>query len=114
MKRSFRENNWRKSPEFRALCAAFMRCRTVREAANFLRDVATLSEMQALSERLEVASLLLSGLSYREVAQKTGASTATITRVAGFLNNGEGGYRKALGKDHRHHASAPAGRGRRR
>lgn len=114
MKRSFRENTWRKNPTFKALCAAFVRCNTVRDVANLLRDVATLSEMQALSERLEVAGLLLSGLPYREVAQKTGASTATITRVAGFLNNGEGGYRKALGKDHRHHASAPAGRGRRR
>lgn len=69
---------------------------------NFLRDVATLSELQAWSERLEVARLLAQGLSYRQVAAKTGASTTTVTRVAHFLENGEGGYRKVL-KAHRHH-----------
>jgi TrpR-related protein YerC/YecD len=69
---------------------------------NFLRDVGTLSEMQAWSERLEVARLLGKGLSYRQVAAMTGASTTTVTRVAHFLENGEGGYRKIL-RVHRHH-----------
>ncbi len=68
----------------------------------FLRDIATLSEMQAMSERLEVAKLLSQGLSYRKVAEMTGASTTTVTRVAHFLENGEGGYRTVL-KTHRHH-----------
>jgi len=102
MKRRFTEDSWRKEPWFRSLCSAFLACKTHEEMENFLRDVSTLSEMQALSERLEVARLLSQGLSYRQVAAKTGASTTTVTRVANFLENGEGGYRKVL-KAHRHH-----------
>jgi len=70
--------------------------------ANFLRDIGTLSELQAWSERLEVARLLGKGLSYRQIAKETGASTTTVTRVAHFLENGEGGYRRFLNV-HRHH-----------
>lgn len=69
---------------------------------NFLRDIGTLSELQAWSERFEVAKLLAQGLSYRDVAAKTGASTTTVTRVAKFIENGPGGYRKVL-NTHRHH-----------
>jgi TrpR-related protein YerC/YecD len=102
MKRRFTEDSWRKEPWFRSFCSALLACKTHEEMADFLRDVSTLSEMQALSERLEVARLLAQGLSYRQVAAKTGASTTTVTRVAHFLENGEGGYRKVL-KAHRHH-----------
>ena len=64
--------------------------------ADFLRDIATLSELQAMSERLEVAKQLKKGLSYREVSKNTGASTTTVTRVARFIENGQGGYKKYL------------------
>ncbi len=70
--------------------------------ADLLRDIGTLSELQAWSERLEVAKLIAQGMSYREVAKKTGASTTTVTRVAKFIENGPGGYRKFLNA-HRHH-----------
>lgn len=70
--------------------------------ANFLRDIGTLSELQAWSERFEVAKQLAQGKTYREIAVNTGASTTTVTRVAKFLENGEGGYRKVLNA-HRHH-----------
>lgn len=102
MKRRFTEDSWRKEPWFKSLCTAIKSCKTEEELANFLRDVATLSELQALGERLEVARLLSKGLSYRQVAAETGASTTTVTRVAAFLENGEGGYRKVL-NTHRHH-----------
>jgi TrpR-related protein YerC/YecD len=105
MKRRFTEDSWRKEPWFKGLTAAFRACRTDEEIGDFLRDVATLSELQAMSERLEVARLLGRGLSYRQVAAQTGASTTTVTRVAHFLENGEGGYRKVLGV-HRHHRIA--------
>jgi len=101
-KRRFTEDSWKKEPWFRSLCSAFVACESEEEVANFLRDVATLSEMQALSERFEVAKQLAQGVTYREIAQKTGASTTTVTRVAKFLENGEGGYRKILNA-HRHH-----------
>lgn len=102
MKRRFTEDSWRREPWFRSLVAGFASLRTEDDIANFLRDVATLSELQAFSERFEVARLLAQGHSYRAVAAQTGASTTTVTRVAHFLENGEGGYRKIL-KVHRHH-----------
>ncbi|MFA5799752.1 MAG: YerC/YecD family TrpR-related protein [Candidatus Peribacteraceae bacterium] len=101
-KRRFTEDSWKKEPWFRSLCSAFLACKSEEEVSNFLRDVATLSEMQALSERFEVAKQLAQGVTYREIAQNTGASTTTVTRVAKFLENGEGGYRKILNA-HRHH-----------
>lgn len=102
MKRRFTEDSWRREPWFRGLVSAMLSCKSETDMENLLRDVATLSELQALSERLEVARLLARGLSYRQVAAQTGASTTTVTRVAHFLENGEGGYRKVLNA-HRHH-----------
>ncbi len=102
MKRRFTEDAWRKEPWFKGLVAAIRSCKTEAETENFLRDIATLSELQAMSERLEVARLIAKGLSYRQVAAETGASTTTVTRVASFLENGEGGYRTVL-NTHRHH-----------
>ncbi len=100
----FTEDSFKREPWFKALCTAFLDCKTEEEMANFLRDIATLSELQSLGERLEVAKQLAQGLSYREIAKNTGASTTTVTRVAKFIENGEGGYRKFL-KVHRHHRS---------
>lgn len=102
MKRRFTEDSWRKEPWFKGLVSAVHGCKTNEDIENFLRDIGTLSELQAWSERLEVARLLSRGLSYRQVAKETGASTTTVTRVAHFLENGEGGYRKVLNA-HRHH-----------
>jgi TrpR-related protein YerC/YecD len=102
MKRRFTEDGWRREPWFKALVAAIRSCKTETDTENFLRDIATLSELQALSERLEVARLIAKGLSYRQVAAQTGASTTTVTRVASFIENGEGGYRSVL-NTHRHH-----------
>jgi TrpR-related protein YerC/YecD len=98
----FTDDSFKKEPWFRAVCASLLSCNTEDEMANFLRDIGTLSELQAWSERLEVAKQLARGLSYREVAKNTGASTTTVTRVAKFIENGLGGYRKVL-KAHRHH-----------
>lgn len=101
-KRRFVEESWKKEPWFKALCSAMVQCTTEEEMANFLRDIGTLSELQAWSERFEVAKQLAQGKTYRDIAVATGASTTTVTRVAKFLENGEGGYRKVLNA-HRHH-----------
>ena len=109
-KRRFTDDSWRREPWFRALVAALRTCTTDEDMENFLRDIATLSELQAWSERFEVAKQLAQGKKYREIAAATGASTTTVTRVAKFLENGEGGYRKVLNA-HRHHrmvTNAPA------
>ncbi len=105
-KRRFTEDSWRKEPWFKALAQSLLMNKTEEDMGNFLRDIATLSELQAWSERLEVAKQLARGLTYREVAKNTGASTTTVTRVAKFLENGEGGYRKVL-RTHRHHRMKP-------
>jgi len=102
MKKRFTDDSYRREPWFKSLCSAIRACETDEELADFLRDIGTLGELQDWSERLEVAKLLASGISYREVAAKTGASTTTVTRVAKFIENGSGGYRRILHVN-RHH-----------
>ena len=75
---------------------AVTRLETPDEAARFLRDLCTLSELQAMAHRWEVAQLVDEGLPYLEVASRTHASTTTVTRVAHWLRHGEGGYRLLL------------------
>ena len=70
---------------------------TKEECGAFFEDICTIKEIRELSQRLEVAKLLREGKSYIEVSAKTGASTATISRVNRCLKYGNGGYKKALG-----------------
>ncbi|HEY2354918.1 MAG TPA: YerC/YecD family TrpR-related protein [Gaiellaceae bacterium] len=72
--------------------------KTTQETQAFLRDLCTRAELDAMAHRWQVAQLLEEGLPYLEVAQKAGASTTTVTRVAQWLRNGEGGYRLALSR----------------
>ena len=71
-----------------------------KEIDNFLRDLCTPSEIEAMEERWEVAKLLFNGkLTYREIASKLSTSTATVTRVARFLfKESNQGYIKVLKK----------------
>lgn len=87
-----------------ALAQAFLTLRNEDEVRRFLADLCTPGEIRALAERWHVAGLLAEGaLSYRDICQETGVSTATIVRVARFLRDEQfGGYRLALarqGKD---------------
>ena len=66
------------------------------ELEAYLRDLCTLGELEAMAHRWQVARLVAQGLPYTEIAEKTGASTATVTRVAHWLNHGEGGYGLAI------------------
>jgi TrpR-related protein YerC/YecD len=68
----------------------------VEEAERFFRDLCTLGELRDLSQRWAVVRLLNQGLHYAQISQRTGASTATITRIASWLQHGEGGYRLML------------------
>ncbi len=101
-KKRFTEDSFKKEPWFRAVCQALLSAKTEEDMANALGDLGALSELQAWSERLEVAKQLAKGLSYRQVAAATGASTTTVTRVARAIENGTGGYRKILHVN-RHH-----------
>ena len=82
--------------EISELCDAMASLRNTDEVGRFLRDLCTLSELEAMAHRWQVARLVDQGLPYTEIAEKTGASTATVTRVAHWLNHGEGGYRTAI------------------
>ena len=66
------------------------------EAERFFRDLCTRSELDAMAHRWEVVQLLAEGLPYLEVSKRAHASTTTVTRVAQWLRNGEGGYELAL------------------
>lgn len=70
--------------------------KTPAECARFFEDLCTRSELAAMAERWDVARRVASGESYRKISEATGASTATVTRVARWLNYGAGGYRMAL------------------
>ena len=82
---------------FDDLCAALTALDDHADVAAFLRDACTLSELQAICHRLEVARLLdEGGRTYLEIARDVGTSTTTVTRVAHWLHHGEGGYKLAL------------------
>ena len=62
------------------------------ECYTFFEDICTVNELLSLSQRFEVASMLRNHKTYLEIAEKTGASTATISRVNRSLNYGNDGY----------------------
>ena len=88
----------RKTTDFNKLAEAFVGLRDTEEVYALLRDICTLSEMSAMAERLDVAELVQKWVAYRTIAKNTGASTATITRVAHWLHNGMGGYHSVLAR----------------
>lgn len=75
----------------------------IKEMEKFFRDLCTVEELKAMSERWAIARMLKAGLSYRKIAESLGSSTTTVSRVAAWLNNGEGGYAIALNKNTKHH-----------
>ncbi|MBP5659831.1 MAG: TrpR YerC/YecD [Lachnospiraceae bacterium] len=68
------------------------------ECYSFFEDLCTVNELLSLSQRFEVASMLKAGNTYMEIAEKTGASTATISRVNRSLNYGNDGYDMVFGR----------------
>ena len=79
-----------------ALCQAVASLESAEEVRNFLRDLCTPAELQALIDRWQVVALLREDLPYRRIHELTGVSVTTIGRVARFLNDGFGGYAMAL------------------
>ena len=74
------------------LCDAVLSLKTREECYAFFEDVCTIAETQALMQRLEVAKLLREKVTYQEISKRTGASTATISRVNRCVVYGPGGY----------------------
>ncbi len=90
-------DDWR-TEDTKALFEAMLTLNSVDEAADFFRDLCTRRELEEISHRWAVVRLLNEGLPYREIAERTGASTATITRINQWLQHGTGGYRRMLEK----------------
>lgn len=81
-----------------SLLSELLKCKTKPQLAAFLRDVATIGELTEMSSRWRAAQLLHAGHPYRAVAAETGLSTTTVSRVAYWIQHGEGGYRAALAR----------------
>ena len=84
--------NKRSDPESE-LYSAILKLQTVEECYDFFTDLGTVSELKAMEQRFELAKLLNDGLIYNDILEKTGASSATISRVNRSLNYGMGAYR---------------------
>ena len=81
-----------RTPAVDYLFDAILSLKDREECYTFFEDVCTINELLSLSQRFEVAAMLRSHKTYLEIAEKTGASTATISRVNRSLNYGNDGY----------------------
>lgn len=79
-----------------ALFNAILTLKNVEECYNFFEDLCTISEIKAMAQRLQVAKMLKEHHVYSDIVNKTGASTATISRVNRCLNYGADGYKLVL------------------
>lgn len=78
------------------LFEAILLLNSIEECYNFFEDICTIAEIKALAQRLEVAKMLREGKTYTEISERTGASTATISRINRALNYGADGYKTIL------------------
>jgi len=81
-----------------ALVHAMLQLNSPEEAYSFFEDIFTIKELQAVAQRLAVAGLLKKKVTYQDIADQTGASTATISRVNRSLTYGAGGYQLVLAR----------------
>ena len=87
-----------RSPLADALFQAVLHLRSVDECYRFFEDLCTIGEVKALAQRFAVARMLYEGKTYEAIAARTGASSATISRVRRFLTYGADGYTLLLGR----------------
>ena len=80
------------------LYRAILALETEEECYAFFQDLCTIAELRSMEQRYEVATLLSEGMVYSDILERTGASSATISRVNRALLNGTGGYVSVLGK----------------
>ena len=80
------------------LYRAILALETEEECHAFFQDLCTIAELRSMEQRYEVATLLSEGMVYSDILERTGASSATISRVNRALLNGTGGYVSVLGK----------------
>lgn len=78
------------------LYESILTLQSVEECRNFFQDLCTMSELRAMEQRMEVAVLLSDGMIYNDILERTGASSATISRVNRALQYGADGYQTVL------------------
>ncbi|MGI6113363.1 MAG: YerC/YecD family TrpR-related protein [Mahellales bacterium] len=78
------------------LFSGILMLKSQEECYRFFEDICTVNELKSLAQRLEVARMLKNKKTYNEIAQQTGASTATISRVNRCLTYGADGYNLVL------------------
>ena len=78
------------------LYKAILTLKTEEEVYNFFQDLCTITELRSMEQRFEVAVLLNQGMIYNDILERTGASSATISRVNRSLAFGAGGYQVAF------------------
>ncbi len=87
-----------KDPLLDQLFHAILQLQNIDECYQFFEDICTVAEIKSMAQRLEVARMLEENCTYGEIASRTGASTATISRVKRCLNYGADGYKTVLGR----------------
>ena len=92
-----------KTAKLKKLAKAFLSIKDEKHMLSFLKDLCTLEELEDLSTRWHIVGLLSEGKTYRVIAEKVGVSTTTVTRIAQSLNQGEGGYQRAIELSHQNH-----------
>ena len=80
------------------LYKAILMLETEEECYNFFQDLCTVSELRSMEQRYEVATLLNDGMIYNDILERTGASSATISRVNRSLSYGTGAYEKLFAR----------------
>jgi TrpR-related protein YerC/YecD len=80
----------------RSLSEALLSLQSTQEVRQFLEDLCTPAEVEAMVDRWRVAQLVDQGYTYREIREMTEVSVTTIGRVARYMEHGEGGYRTVL------------------
>jgi TrpR-related protein YerC/YecD len=90
------DNHLKKPGTNLQLYEAILKIGSVEECVDFLDDLCTVAELRAMEQRFEVATLLDAGHNYNSILEKTGASSATISRVNRCLRYGKDGYRRVI------------------
>ena len=91
-------NKHNKKPRNLEMYRAILMLETVEECMDFFDDLCTVTELQAMEQRYQVAALLEQGYIYNDILERTGASSATISRVNRSLQYGKDGYAVAFAR----------------
>ena len=80
------------------LYRAILELKTPQECYEFFSDLCTVAELKAMEQRFEIARMLMQGMIYNDILEKTGASSATVSRVNRSINFGMDSYEKLFAR----------------